>query len=336
MMRPDHFTLSGQKLYFQFMNSNWYSRLFLPAIAIILVINLNSCDKDNDPPPEPPPPIDTLGVGWTKTQINGAAGFVDIFFVNNNVGWVCGKNLYKSVDGGINWNKQQVLDDTSGFGNMFFLNDQLGWLVANSIFRTKDGGTSWKKISITGESQLYDVQFLNPRLGYLVGQQGLYRSIDTGNNWTKVVSNFNPSNGFFFLDSLTGWALTFNQSGSTVNAGSSFTVNSSPTGNFYAVQFVDLQHGWAAGSDGVIRTTNGGTSWTKLFNGAYGSDIHFFNKDEGFISNINRVYKTTNGGQTVTQVAFVADELGIVEMHFTDPNHGWAAGWNNIILRYVQ
>lgn len=319
------------------MNSNWYSRLLFVAVAAVIFINLNSCDKDSDPPPDPPAPIDTLGTGWQKSQINGAGGFVDIFFVNNNVGWVCGKNLYKSVDGGINWNKQTVLDDTTGFGNMYFLNEQLGWLVGKFLFRTKDGGATWDKFNVGGESSIYDVQFLNPRLGYLVSVQGLYRSIDSGSNWTKIVSNFKPENGFFFLDSLTGWGLTLGSVGITANAGSSFTVvNHGNPGNYYAVQFVDMQYGWAAGNSGVIRTTNQGATWTKLFSGGYGADIHFFNKDEGFISNNNRIYKTADGGQTNTQVAFVADEMGIVEMHFVDPSHGWAAGWNNFILRYAQ
>ena len=179
------------------MNSNRYSRLLFAAILAVIFININSCDKDNEPPPDPPP-VDSLGVGWTKSQISGAAGFSDVFFVNNNVGWVSSTHIYKSTDGGVSWNKQAMAHD-SGFSNMFFINDQLGWVVGRSLSRTKNGGATWEKLTVAGESQVYDVQFLNPRLGYLVGTNGLFRSTDSGSNWTKIVTNITPNYGFYFI-----------------------------------------------------------------------------------------------------------------------------------------
>ena len=74
----------------------WYSRLIT---VIVVLFFLPSCSKDNAPPPKPPPPIDTLTAGWQKITINEAQGLLDIFFVNNNIGWVCGGNyMGKSID----------------------------------------------------------------------------------------------------------------------------------------------------------------------------------------------------------------------------------------------
>lgn len=315
-----------------------YSHLLFAAITIVLFIGFNSCDKDGDPPPPEPPPTDSLGVGWQKIQITGTAGLSDVFFVNNNVGWVCGQGVFKSTDGGITWNKQTVTNDSSGYSNLFFLDEQHGWMVGNFLFRTKNGGTNWNKLTVAGESTPYDVQFLNPRLGYLVGSKGLYRSTDSGTTWTKVVSNFTPTGAFFFRDSLRGWGLSNSAAGITVNGGANFTyANQFAGGSFYAMQFVDSLHGWVAGGGGVLRTIDGGVNWTRLLDYSNGADIHFFTKDVGYINYNGRVYKTTNGGQSLISQVHIPSATGFAEIHFIDENHGWAVAWNNnTLLRYSK
>jgi photosystem II stability/assembly factor-like uncharacterized protein len=316
--------------------SSLYSRL-PAAIIFLFFVSVSSCKKDNAPPPDPPK-LDTLGTGWQKIQVPEVtnAALLDIFFVNSNVGWVCGSGVFKSIDGGVTWNKQNLPD--SGFGNMFFIDEQLGWLVGSSgIQRTKNGGSNWEKITITGAGQVYDLQFLSHRMGYLMGSNGLFRSSDTGTTWTKVPSSFAPNGAFFFLDSARGWA--FNNSvkpGYTANGGFDFTVSNSYSGaGQYAVQFVDSATGWVAGFDGVLRTTDAGATWTRVIQGN-SSDIHFFNKNDGYICNNNEVYRTNNGGQTLTRVAKIGEAQGFVELHFTDMNHGWVANYDRFILRYVQ
>lgn len=49
--------------------------------------------------------------------------------------------LYKTINSGVNWTKIN-LDSTSNFRNMFFLNENLGWILSNEnkIFKTTTGG----------------------------------------------------------------------------------------------------------------------------------------------------------------------------------------------------
>lgn len=315
---------------------NLYSRL----IAVIAVIYfLSSCGKDNVPPPEPPPPIDTLTAGWQKITINEAQGLLDIFFVNNNIGWVCGGNyMGKSMDGGLTWTKQQVSTENINIFNLFFLDEQNGWAVTEkALFKTRNGGAGWQKITISGESYLSDLQFLNPRLGYLIGLQGLYRSIDSGLTWAKVPGNFIPDKSLHFTDSLKGWVTSNSKPAYTSDGGTNFSISNSFTSSGqYAIQFIDAVTGWVAGNGGAWRTTDAGANWTRVAMSGAGGDIHFFNKNDGYICADNWLFKTVNGGQTLSRVAYVAETSGLVELHFTDANHGWAASYNNFILRYAQ
>ena len=224
------------------------------------------------------------------------------------------------------------------YSTCFFLDEQHGWGITDkAIFKTRNGGASWQKITISGEANIGDLQFLNPRLGYLVGLQGLYRSIDSGLTWTKVPGNFFPDRSLHFADSLKGWVISRTKPAYTSDGGTNFTVsNSFTSGGQYAIQFVDAATGWIAGYGGVWRTTDAGASWTMIIMSSYGADIHFFNKNDGYICADHQVFKTTNGGQTLTRVAFVEASPGLVELHFTDTNHGWVASFNNYILRYAQ
>jgi photosystem II stability/assembly factor-like uncharacterized protein len=312
----------------------------LPAVILfILVAGISSCKKDAAPPPPPPPDLDTLGAGWQKiTSPATVGGFTDVFFVNNNVGWLSGRYLYKSTDGGLTWNRQPVLNDTSSYSNLFFIDELHGFAVGKFLYRTKNGGSSWEEIKINGVDPFfyYDVQFLNHRLGYLGARDGLYRSLDSGTTWTKIPTVNGMSPSLSFIDSARGWVFNGNKPAYTSNAGVNFANSNAYNGqSYFLMQFVDPTTGWVAGGGGAWRTTDAGATWSPVVQG-HGADIHFFNQNDGYISHRNEVYRTTNGGQTLTRVAKIGATQGFVEIHFTDPNHGWAASWDNYILRYAQ
>lgn len=74
-----------------------------------------------------------------------------------------------------------------------------------------------------------------------------------------------------------------------------------------AICFVDSLHGWVGrnpmGSDGILRTTNGGKNWDTVyfgFNiGAVGS-ISFIDTSRGWciVGSLQKLYKTVDGGRT--------------------------------------
>ena len=91
------------------------SRIICHAIA--LVITFTSCTRDTDdvvsPPPDPTdttqpidsPVTETLAPGWKEIKLPTDDYIYDIVFYGDTGYCYAGKHLYRSVDGGDNWEK---------------------------------------------------------------------------------------------------------------------------------------------------------------------------------------------------------------------------------------
>jgi hypothetical protein len=108
------------------------------------------------------------------------------------------------------------------------------------------------------------------------------------------------------------------------------------------VAFTSPTTGFAAGAEGIIlRTTDGGTTWTRQTNGLTGYDwftsVSFTDANTGTVVSWNkRIYRTTNGGATwVQQINPTGDSItgnGLLTVVFTDANTGTATGsWGTIL-----
>ena len=145
----------------------------------------------------------------------------------------------------------------------------------------------------------------------------------------------------FFLDSLTGWVVSSNQTFpandtgyimKTTNGGNNWVVQLDSMFNYYAVQFLDLSNGYAAGGTGrakFLKTTNGGSSWgvtTPFGSNMYAIlDIAFVNKDTGWICGDDLsgggVYKTTNGG--INWQSQLGASFKPTKLFFLNEDTGW-------------
>jgi hypothetical protein len=87
----------------------------------------------------------------------------------------------------------------------------------------------------------------------------------------------------------------------TADAGRTWTRQYSGTADLDQVDFTDDQHGWAAGRDALLRTTNGGASWTALSEPCQGelSSVHFVSPTLGYAVAAtagNTTNEATSGG----------------------------------------
>jgi photosystem II stability/assembly factor-like uncharacterized protein len=309
-------------------------------VLLSAVVLFSSCGKDENPIPNIPVLPDTLGTGWTKTQVSTT--IADIVFKDNLVGYFATTNkVYKSVDGGITWAVSN--SDPRSFLNLFVTSDGklFGVDYSYSVFRSVDGGITF--LGHLLDHELSDVFFLNNSIGYVSSSQHLFKTIDGGDSWQEgdVFPAVMPQLAIpYFLDENTGWV--GNSTGVLRTTGTATpwawaTINTlSPV--FINVFAVSPTIVYAFESNGRFhKSTDGGSTFGLIYDSddiGY-PDIHFFDSNTGYISLGGRIYKTTDGGNTWQKVVALGNSA-INEICFTDQNHGWACSTNGDVLRFVQ
>ncbi len=198
------------------------------------------------------------GNNWNNINFKSFGRYEDLYFINNNTGWICDANsidggLWITTNGGLNW--QQQLGATSFPKKLFFLNQDTGWVICQNtkLLRTTNAGLNWDQQNDFG-GQINDVFFRNGNLGCVSGGIN-YRTTDGGLNW--LVSNDGGVKLSFANDSI-GWAgNNFSIIMKTTTGGQTWFRQSSPIFNAFSTDAKDTNLAWAGGS-GIVKTTDGG------------------------------------------------------------------------------
>jgi photosystem II stability/assembly factor-like uncharacterized protein len=216
------------------------------------------------------------GSSWNFYNIGGGSYYEQMFFVSPNVGWVYGSNgaIKKTVDGGMSWSAQNI--GVSEFvASVHFINENEGWAAggygggSGFIAHTSNGGDSWELQSMAQYDHILDLFFLDKYQGWACAVGGLVQTTsDGGQTWNiagQIYDDF--ADEILMISPETGWMI----SSTSGNDGISF----------------------------IYKTTDGGYSWTKDFEG----DLPF--------SIIKDIYLSGNGTL-------------------------WACGYHSLILRYSE
>ena len=316
----------------------------------LICIIFASCSKggSTDTTPAPTPPIpDTLTTGWTKTGngIPAGAGVSDVFFTNPATGYATTtQGIYKSTDGGINWNIFNAVNlpfNIGGLGNRYFF---VGG--DNRIHYTNDGTDFFSKSYFLADPATPALGFkdcfvASSSIIYACSGRYIYKSLDGGANFDSVyvfpTSTYNYA--IFFTSITNGWLMRSDGLYKTTNAGANWTAVlgiGGVSGNG-SIDFLNATTGLVADGKDVYKTTDGGVNWSPVFSApVYGYiDVDMITASDIYISATNRIYKSINGGSNFTQV-LSSGQNGIEEIHFIDANTGWACGGNGAVYRYKQ
>ena len=201
-----------------------------------------------------------------------------------------------------------VSGTTNPLTSVFFTDPATGYVagVYGTILKTADSGKTWKELNSGVSEVLKSVFFTAPDTGYAVGWDAtVLKTNDGGKNWISLTSGAKST---------------------LLTAGLTYGLSS--------VFFTDKNTGYVTvgdGTGGIIKTTDGGTTWKSencgssmslnsisCRNGtacAVGYEIITFSGDEGW---------TVRGKYTSTV-------RSLNSVFFTDANTGYAVGSNGTI-----
>jgi photosystem II stability/assembly factor-like uncharacterized protein len=308
--------------------------IFLLALAV-------SCSKKSMSEPKPDPVIavfpDTLGAAWTTKNVTPGNVIADIFFTDNNNGYLVSKTgIYKSIDGGNNWVQKNL---STGFYNIAASGNN-ALFIQNGLqpVLTTDGGNTFQSVTVSLAGDLPTDGFYSSLSNcHTANYRTNNKSVDGGQTFPffYFFSDTQNYSTLFFLNDTNGWTLRRDTLYKTINGGANWTVLSSVTGNASAVEFINLNTGYYSNQLGVYKTIDSGINWQQVFfnSGTAFTDIDFVSAAEGYVSSRNQIFKTTNSGSTWTKVVALGN-TNIIELHFTDASHGWACCENGTILKF--
>jgi len=254
--------------------------------------------------------------------------------------------ILKTTNTGFNWVVVGVFNNTF-LTDIYFINNQTGFVAGSrKLLKTTNGGDSWDSLNTNGMMSQFccsDVLFFNSSTGFAAAQS-IYKTTNNGQNWNEVLhyySNFGKADDIQFINSQTGFCYMwyYIPMGSnytwvfkTTNAGLNWTDISTLVynGHFDGFQMIDENLGFATGNTGQItfKTTNGGVNWTNSIVKA-ASVIYFLNANTGYFTG----YKTTNSGiNWWIQNVDIQDRARIKDIVFIDANTGFMVGGINGVI----
>lgn len=214
-----------------------------------------------------------FGQNWVYPDGNFSGNLREAACIPNGDGtytaWVAGVTLWHSPDEGQSW---EQIDYPEGFGNAAYLHvlqpDELYVGNAASLFKTEDGGSSWTTIKPDNLEFITNFFFLDSDHGWVGDRDGhVFITQDGGLSWDKA----------------------------TIAEGLE---------EFVGTLFKDELNGYASLREDFYQTTDGGYTWEKIADNAFGNytdDMVFSSEDQQSITATSfdrRVYQSLDGGLT--------------------------------------
>lgn len=93
------------------------------------------------------------GETWSHTSWGSNAELKDVFFADENNGWIVGNYpwnggalILHTADGGLNWDAQVYANAGNSFSSVWFFNSETGYALGDDamIHQTSDGGVNWE------------------------------------------------------------------------------------------------------------------------------------------------------------------------------------------------
>jgi photosystem II stability/assembly factor-like uncharacterized protein len=265
--------------------------------------------------------------------------YSDVFFVNENEGWVtssCVAEIYHTTDGGNTWEVQTTQYLTEA---IWMLNKNEGYAGGNQgrIYHTTDGGDNWNTIGGLGAT-LTDITFYpESSTGFACGFDGAVALISP-EGVNRIQSGFySHTLGVSATGSDEAWFC----GGSIIShmfLNGTKDWNSYPSGGYNAISMVSNKEGWIVGDSGIIAHTTDGHNWIEQTNPKMCTffAVLFLDSNEGWTVGTNgTILHTINGGTTWTVEAEGKTANFLRSVSAPSSDCVYICGNNGTLLKYI-
>jgi len=251
-------------------------------------------------------------------------------------------DILKTTDAGASWVSQITTYTTPIYGISFTSNETGYLAGSISLYKTTNGGTNWNTVYNSTTNEIFtDIVFTNANTGYAVGSYGRQmKTTNAGLNWTAstISSSGSILSSLCFVNETTGYAVGDNNAAvRTTNSGLNWNSMSvaSPFINLTDVFFTDINNGYISCTTGIYRTTNGGDSWFALSTPAGGYAKVQFRGNFGYsITGNGKIIKTIDGGVNwIVQPTITTN--GLSALYFNSDNFIYAGGLLGTMLKTI-
>lgn len=233
------------------------------------------------------------GAHWTAQMQRRSMYLQTVTCVDSQHAWALGAGgvggntsvLMATTDGGTTWTRESTAGPANTIRAVTFADALHGWALGYpgktpAILATTDGGAHWavqkllpKKdeldaISCTDSQHCWVGGRDTTQNSFPPGISRLWSTSDGGPTWVSLPVPQDSNDGLSSLAPLRGsWLVAADEDGTwvTSDAGSQWTPAKPPNPAVNALAFSDTTRGWAAVVRHVLRTTDGGLTWTSAY-----------------------------------------------------------------------
>ena len=223
-------------------------------------------------------------------------------------------NILVTTDGGSTW-RSQVFNSMEAPMRLTFTDDMTWWVVGTGglVSKTTDAGKTWNVLlSDIMLPTLYDAYFPDPLHGLVLGERTVINGIEV--SLAPVLMR-------------------------TQDGGATWSTEYSNVGYLTSLYFLDRNYGWASSGTQLLRTTDGGQSWTGMPAPPAGG-LHaptFFDRRRGICwgcawtgsQNVTNIFVTADSGSTWTEVLDTA--LFMKPPNVVNEHELWAADVSTVL-----
>lgn len=202
------------------------------------------------------------GNNWSLQSVGGLYNAIVFKDANTGIAAGVGGIVYRTTNGGTNW---VSVDPGIGLvtisslyigGGVIF-----GGCASGKIIKSTNNGLNWTNYQTPSSFSFYSIYFLNDVTGFAADNTGkVFKSSNSGVNWSQISVHSGTKftitrNGIdLFMCGVQGKILK------STNYGVNWITQTTGTSiDFYAMQFLNQNVGFAVGEGGAIyRTSNGG------------------------------------------------------------------------------